>query len=1068
VVLGVQTVSLGCAPIVVDGSSNVYVDSGTRITSYSGAGALTYRWTNTSYGRATALALRSDGILVGIKYDRLFGIKTSDGSTAFDVDLSSVFGKIVSPEHLAINPTNNDMCIGGTFDYDYSKIHVSSASGTLKWTVDAAGTAAAYDSSGNLYVPVAYNKVRSYTSAGTLRWEATLAGVTSMNGDYTAANKGVALTDDETTVLYVAFGGTSCRTATLFALAADSGSLRWSRNVLSVGSGSIGALRVAPYYANGFVYWLYRWNNGTAGITRTAIDNSSHASFSLGSDNVVLPNHQDHVTIDNRLVFIHKEQNTLRAFDLTTGSLAWQNALRTTVPCYSSENIAAGPDGTIFGIGYDRDDQGEYTVKLFRVGHAPTQPTAGTPVVGAGTATFTWTARGDALEYRVYNQNGTRLATYDGYTLSHSESGLAPNTTYTRLVEAANTWGVSSRTTLTATTLANTPGTPTSSGATSTSITVTWSANGNPAGTSYQLWRNGACIYSGTSTSFPDSGLTPGTAYLYQVRACNSGGVWTNYAQSTLYTAPNTPAAPVLQSSGALSWSQTGGRGYVVLSWTPVTGATGYKLWVFDGYAYRPFDVGNVTTWDSRVARIYPAESTLDSYGDNTQSGNLFNTVQGGEDLRDTPNKLYRKTAGATYDSANNYWFRVSAYNAGGESPYSAVTLVTLPNRTDATAPTGALTIEGGSQYTSALTVTLQVSGSDPLVPNYTTDTTDDASGVAQVQFSNDNTTWSAWEAFAANKSWTLAPGEGTKTVYGRVKDGASNVSATFSKEIYLFFDSQAPNVQMKVNDGAALTSKTSVTLSLMAADNFSGTPDLTMRFSNDWLNWSSWESYRATKDWLIPEGDGPKVIYAQVKDKAGNVATVYALITLSTQPPTVNIQKAASAVGTTGTVYVSGNAITTCFVNARKVEMTLNPGQAGSMRFSLDGLVWSEPEPALTAKTFSLPDVDGQHTVYVRFDDGQVYMQEFTLDRTPPVVDASWLGGATLTSSGSATLILNSRDNVSRQEDLEYSVDGATWHPFAQQVTVNVTGTGYRTVTVMVRDQAGNVAREVLSIYNK
>ncbi|WP_317973086.1 hypothetical protein, partial [Paenibacillus sp. CCS19] len=55
-----------------------------------------------------------------------------------------------------------------------------------------------------------------------------------------------------------------------------------------------------------------------------------------------------------------------------------------------------------------------------------------------------------------------------------------------------------------------------------------------------------------------------------------------------------------------------------------------------------------------------------------------------------------------------------------------------------------------------------------------------------QMRFSNDGTTWSAWEAYAAAKSsWTLSTGDGTKTVSVQLKDAANNIT-TISDTITL------------------------------------------------------------------------------------------------------------------------------------------------------------------------------------------------------------------------------------------------------------------------------------------
>ncbi|MCX6029784.1 MAG: CAP domain-containing protein [Chloroflexi bacterium] len=44
----------------------------------------------------------------------------------------------------------------------------------------------------------------------------------------------------------------------------------------------------------------------------------------------------------------------------------------------------------------------------------------------------------------------------------------------------------------------------------------------------------------------------------------------------------------------------------------------------------------------------------------------------------------------------------------------------------------------------------------------------------SQVRFSNDGSAWSVWQPFMTTVSWALSPGNGAKTVYGQVYDGAS------------------------------------------------------------------------------------------------------------------------------------------------------------------------------------------------------------------------------------------------------------------------------------------------------
>jgi len=66
-----------------------------------------------------------------------------------------------------------------------------------------------------------------------------------------------------------------------------------------------------------------------------------------------------------------------------------------------------------------------------------------------------------------------------------------------------------------------------------------------------------------------------------------------------------------------------------------------------------------------------------------------------------------------------------------------------------------------------------------------------DANGPLQMEFSNDNTTYSGYVAYAASQPYTLPAGDGVKTVYIHVRDAAGNV-ATSSASVTL--DQTAPN----------------------------------------------------------------------------------------------------------------------------------------------------------------------------------------------------------------------------------------------------------------------------------
>ena len=179
----------------------------------------------------------------------------------------------------------------------------------------------------------------------------------------------------------------------------------------------------------------------------------------------------------------------------------------------------------------------------------------------------------------------------------------------------------------------------------------------------------------------------------------------------------------------------------------------------------------------------------------------------------------------------------------------------------DVTLPKGTITINSNAVYATTATVTLNLTA------------TDAGSGVSQMQFSNDNKTWSNLEAFSVTKAWTVAAGDGTKTVYARFKDNAGNLSTVYSDAIIL--DTTPPsNGSIIIDKNAAKTTNGKVTLTLSAKDAVSGLSK--MQFSNDNVTWTAWENYAASKAWTVASGNGTKTVYVKFQDNAGLISAAY------------------------------------------------------------------------------------------------------------------------------------------------------------------------------------------------
>jgi len=101
-------------------------------------------------------------------------------------------------------------------------------------------------------------------------------------------------------------------------------------------------------------------------------------------------------------------------------------------------------------------------------------------------------------------------------------------------------------------------------------------------------------------------------------------------------------------------------------------------------------------------------------------------------------------------DNKLEYW---------GEWASGALPLTTITGiRLDKTGPIGSITC---NSWTSTPIVTLELSATDAM------------SGVAQMRFSNDNTSWSSPEPFATSKNWALQGDDGQKNIYVQYIDNA-------------------------------------------------------------------------------------------------------------------------------------------------------------------------------------------------------------------------------------------------------------------------------------------------------
>jgi hypothetical protein len=79
-------------------------------------------------------------------------------------------------------------------------------------------------------------------------------------------------------------------------------------------------------------------------------------------------------------------------------------------------------------------------------------------------------------------------------------------------------------------------------------------------------------------------------------------------------------------------------------------------------------------------------------------------------------------------------------------------------------------------------------------------------------------------------------------------------------------------------------TTNSVIPLSLSASDDLSGVN--WMRFSNDGVTYSSWEPYATSKLWMLPDGEGNKIVTAQFQNGAGLISSSACTVALQILQP--------------------------------------------------------------------------------------------------------------------------------------------------------------------------------------
>lgn len=288
--------------------------------------------------------------------------------------------------------------------------------------------------------------------------------------------------------------------------------------------------------------------------------------------------------------------------------------------------------------------------------------------------TLNWSSVLDATSYKVYQ--GTSQGIYDAAPVATvtdttaTVTGLTNGTTYYFTVRSSNEHGDSSASNeVSAKPHINPPAAPTGLTATAGNGQVELSWSGVSGAVTYDVYKGTAsgsygsipvATVSGATYSYTETDLTNGTTYFFVVKASNAGGYSDNSNEVSATPQVPVPGVPVLLPA-------TAGDSQVSLTWNPVIGSTGYKI------------------FKSTTSGAYESEET-------TVSGSVYSYDVTG------------LTNGTTY------YFVVKATNPGGDS--AASNEVSETPKTVSSSPTDVTVTAGDRQAIVSFNIPVENGGS--------------------------------------------------------------------------------------------------------------------------------------------------------------------------------------------------------------------------------------------------------------------------------------------------------------------------------------------------------------------
>ncbi|HBR15330.1 MAG TPA: hypothetical protein DD723_07295 [Candidatus Omnitrophica bacterium] len=334
------------------------------------------------------------------------------------------------------------------------------------------------------------------------------------------------------------------------------------------------------------------------------------------------------------------------------------------------------------------------------------------------------------------------------------------------------------------------------------------------------------------------------------------------------------------------------------------------------------------------------------------------------------------------------------------------------------------------------------------------------------------------------------------KTYYYRLAARNSAGTTNGTERSFTTLDTTAPTSSININDGAAYTKSTVVTLALSATDNVGVTgyyistgATAPLASASGWTSVTSTTIYNGSVSYTLSSGDGSKTIYVWSKDAAGNVSTAAMdSITLDTTQPVVSITSPTSNsiyATTIGNITLGGTSADTT-TGIAGITYTIQQATAttpGALPTGTTTTNVTRSGVLITVGTndWSIPDIalsQGENVITVTAQDtaGNTASDTLTVsynpDTTAPLASVSFNTDALYTSSTGITVTLYATDATGVTGYYLSSIStvpsssSSGWISVSPNVRFNATVSytlsgddGQKTVYLWAKDAAGNVS---------